>query len=110
MSELSTGQMDWELGVPIIETRGRPVSDEYAKLVKMPVNASFVSRKKRDALYQIARNLGITVTILAAGPLAKHGWRVWKRSEPHQPTLIPTGHAMLSRRKKGRKRKTSDAK
>jgi hypothetical protein len=65
--------------IPIIETRGRPVSPEYANLVKMKVGQSFTSKKTRDSLYQIARNLRIRVTILPAGP--DEGWRVWKKGE-----------------------------
>jgi hypothetical protein len=64
-----------ERGVPIVETRGRPTSDEYLKLLLMEVDDSFVSRKSRDTLYQIARNLQIKVSIKSAG---REGWRVWK--------------------------------
>lgn len=67
-----------EEGVPRVELRGRPTSDEYLALLLMDVGKSFVSSKSRDTLYQIARNLGIEVEIGAAG---KKTWRVWKRSD-----------------------------
>jgi hypothetical protein len=64
-----------ERGVPIVETRGRPTSDEYLKLLVMEIGESFVSSKSRDTLYQIARNLHIPISIKSAG---EQGWRVWK--------------------------------
>lgn len=67
-----------ETDVPLVETRGRPASDEYVILLLIKVGESFVSKKSRDTLYQIARNLGIKVSIKSA---ARGRWRVWKKSE-----------------------------
>jgi hypothetical protein len=71
-----------EREVPYVETRGRPTSQEYLDLYMAEVGESFVSRKSRDTLYQIAKNLRIEVQISSAGP---DGWRVWKRSERMTP-------------------------
>lgn len=89
--------------VPYIETRGRPVSDEYVALLQTKVGKSFTSHKSRGSLYQIARNLGIEVSITSAG---EHGWRVFKTAERvilrrnRQPwrlkPLIPKGQKRYS--------------
>jgi hypothetical protein len=84
-----------EEGVPIIETRGRPTSDEYLTLLLMKPGRSFTSSKSRHTLYQIARNLGIPVEIRSAG---EDGWRVFKTGERDM-------HKVLSRRLKARKRR-----
>jgi hypothetical protein len=70
--------MKTELNVPIIETRGRHPGEEHMALRHMRVGSSFVSRKRRETLYQIARVAGIKVQILQEGDGL---WRVWKRSE-----------------------------
>ena len=62
----------------MVETRGRPTSEEYLTLLCIKVGDSFVSGKSRDTLYQIARNLRIKVSIKSAG---EQGWRVWKMSD-----------------------------
>jgi hypothetical protein len=67
-----------ELDVPVIETRGRPPSEEHMNLRNMPVGASFVSSKRRETLYQIARALGVKVRILQEG---EGLWRVWKKTD-----------------------------
>jgi hypothetical protein len=99
-----TKQPEWVTDIPIIETRGRPTSPEYAKLVRMPVGASFTSKKSRDTLYQIARNLGIKVTVLSARP--GEGWRVWKRSDPIPDAIVAEQEKKKEayvRRRRGRK-------
>lgn len=64
--------------IPITETRGRPPSDEHVNLLNMEVGDSFVSNKRREALYQLARHLGVKVTILVQ---EEDGLcRVWKKS------------------------------
>lgn len=64
--------------IPITETRGRPPSDEHVNLMTMNVGDSFVSSKRREALYQLARHLGVKVTILVQ---EEDGLcRVWKKS------------------------------
>jgi hypothetical protein len=72
------GNIVLEEGIPYVETRGRPTSDEYLALLVTKVGRSFVSQKTRHSLYQIARNLGIKVTITSAGD---KGWRVYKRGK-----------------------------
>lgn len=76
-----------ELGVAMIETRGRPPSDENMQMKNMPVGASFVSSKRRETLYQIARALGVRVRILAE---TKKTWRVWKRADHRIPKIPKT--------------------
>jgi hypothetical protein len=66
------------------ETRGRPPSEEHIALLKMPIGGSFASPKRREALYQLARSLGVRVKILEDAE-TKGYWRVWKRSLPGQP-------------------------
>ncbi len=61
----------------MIETRGRPPSEEHVSLLTMKIGESFVSGKSRESLYQIARTLGVKVKILSEG---NGEWRVWKRS------------------------------
>jgi hypothetical protein len=68
-----------EDNVPITETRGRPPSDEHVKLWTMRIGQSFVSKKRRETLYQIARSMGVKVRIMSEGD---QGWRVWKKSIP----------------------------
>lgn len=65
--------------VPITETRGRPPSDEHVALWTMRIGESFVSNKRRETLYQIARSMGVKVRIMSEGD---QGWRVWKKSIP----------------------------
>lgn len=65
--------------IPITETRGRPPSEEHVALWNMRIGDSFVSRKRRETLYQIARSMGVTVRIMSEGD---EGWRVWKKSIP----------------------------
>lgn len=72
-------------GIPIVETRGRPPSEEHVALLTMAIGQSFDSSKSRESLYQIARTLGVKVRILSAG---KGVWTVWKRSNPGQPRPI----------------------
>lgn len=83
-----------EKGVPIVETRGRPTSEEYLTLIVMQVGESFVSGKSRHTLYQIARNLEIPVSIKSAG---EQGWRVWKTGERH---LTPKAERLLKKARK----------
>jgi hypothetical protein len=68
--------------IPLVETRGRPPSEEHLNILSMPFNpespASFISSKSRETLYQVARTLKTKVRILAEGP---GKWRVWKLSE-----------------------------
>jgi hypothetical protein len=68
--------------VPLIETRGRPPSDEHLNLLNMPLDLefphSFVSSKSRETCYQIARTLKVKVRIL---PESNGKWRIWKLSE-----------------------------
>lgn len=68
-----------EDNVPITETRGRPPSEEHVKLWTMRIGQSFVSNKRRETLYQIARSMGVKVRIMSEGD---EGWRVWKKSNP----------------------------
>jgi hypothetical protein len=96
-----------EDGIPLIETRGRTTSAEYLKLIEMRVGQSFVSKKSRDSLYQIARNQKTPVSIKSAGRL---GWRVWKTGEtgskltpkPRKPyqRLAPRASKSLRRKAK----------
>src|SRR5215472_3891984 len=74
--------IELEDGVPLIETRGRPPSVEHAAMKRMKVGQSFPSRKSRDTLYQIAKNVGIEVSVRSAG---KQGYRVWKLSDERIP-------------------------
>jgi hypothetical protein len=99
-----------ENDVPFFESRGRPVSPEYAALVKLRDGQSFTSKKSRDSLYQIARNLGFRVSIMWAGD--EEGWRVWKRGRRNEdPALLAERDARRRlqrqrarvRRRKGRK-------
>lgn len=68
-----------EKNIPITETRGRHPSDEHVNMLKMNVGDSFVSSKRREALYQLARHLGVKVTILPEDEACTR-WRVWKKS------------------------------
>jgi hypothetical protein len=72
--------------IPMIETRGRPPSEEHVKLLTMKIGHSFVSSKSRDSLYQIARTLQVKVKILTEGDGL---WRVWKRSAPGEKHTVP---------------------
>lgn len=95
-----------ENDVPIIETRGRPVSEEYIALVKMKPMESFTSHKSRDSLYQIARNLNKRVTILWAGP--DDGWRVFYKGErgtSESPELKQKLHAIALKRRRAKRLK-----
>lgn len=69
-----------EHDIPITETRGRHAGEDHLRLLQMKVGDSFVSGKRREALYQLARSIGIKVTIL---PDDENGtmWRVWKKSK-----------------------------
>lgn len=70
-----------QTGVPMIETRGRPPSEEHVALLTMKLEDSFESTKSRESLYQIARTLGVKVKILSAG---RGKWTVWKKSHAGQ--------------------------
>lgn len=72
--------------IPFIETRGRPISPEYATLVKMRVGQSFISKRTRDSLYQSARNLGMRVTII--WDTVEEAWRVYKRTDIAQGRIV----------------------
>jgi hypothetical protein len=67
--------------VPFKETRGRPLSDEHRALVNLQIGESFTSGKRRETLYQIARSIGVKVSIMKCA----EGWRVWKKSHPVGP-------------------------
>jgi hypothetical protein len=86
-----------EKGVPIIETRGRPPSEEHVTLLTMPVGESFVSPKSRESLYQIARSLGIQVSVMSEGD---GRWRVWKKGKP--------GEKRKKKEKKGKNEKAKE--
>lgn len=70
-----------EQGVYMSETRGRPPCDEHMTLLTMPVDSSFVSSKRRETLYQLARDMAIKVRILETEK-GSGVWRVWKLSRP----------------------------
>jgi hypothetical protein len=70
--------------IPMIETRGRPPSEEHMHLLTMAVGKSFVSSKRREALYQLARSIGIKVHILAENE-ERTVWRVWKTRNQVKP-------------------------
>lgn len=67
--------------IPMVETRGRPPSEEHLTLLNMRVGSSFVSKKRRETLYQLARSIGVKVRVMREGK----AWRVWKRSVPGIP-------------------------
>jgi hypothetical protein len=75
-----------ETGVTMIETRGRPPSEEHMLLRTMLVGDSFLSTKRRETLYQIARAIGVKVKILAE---ADGVWRVWKRNNVRTRPIKP---------------------
>jgi hypothetical protein len=108
MQSIEPSSIPIDRDVPFIESRGRPVSPEYGALVKLRANSSdsFTSKKSRDSLYQIARNLGFRVTIMYAG---EDGWRVWKRGNRDDPYLLAERDARrrLQRQKRARKRRKS---
>lgn len=70
--------------VPINETRGRPPSDEHMQLLSMQVGDSFISSKRREALYQLARSIGVKVRILAEND-DETVWRIWKTRHQIKP-------------------------
>lgn len=80
--------------VPFRETRGRPHSEEHKALVKLQVGESFVSSKRRETLYQIARAIGVKVSIMKN--TEGEGWRVWKKSHPTGPR-VRRGHRSLAK-------------
>lgn len=74
-----------EHNIPITETRGRPPSEEHMALMTIPVGSSFVSPKRREALYQLARSLNVPVKILIEEEGEHAGQcRVWKTGHPGQ--------------------------
>jgi len=75
-----------ETGVDMIETRGRPPSEEHMLLKSMKVGESFLSTKRRETLYQIARAIGVKVRILQE---ADGVWRVWKRANVRTRPIKP---------------------
>ena len=86
-----------EHNVPITETRGRPPSEEHMQLLQMQIAVrvdgqligdSFVSSKRREALYQLARSMGIKVHILAENEDCTK-WRIWKTSKQIKPKRRP---------------------
>jgi hypothetical protein len=92
--------------VPITETRGRPPSEEHVKLWTMRIGQSFVSTKRRETLYQIARSMGVKVRIMSEG---KDGWRVWKKSIPMpREERIAKAKLARARAKAHRRHKTKD--
>jgi len=100
-----------EKNVPMYQTRGRPPSDEHIALLNMQIDDSFVSLKRRETLYQIARDMGVKVSILPEGENGNEGWRVWKRSGkmPVAKRIrikkpMPQGHAHAKRLAKRRAR------
>jgi hypothetical protein len=72
-----------KLNVPIYETRGRPASDENIFLWSGPVGSSFFSQKRRQTLYQIARQIGVRVKIVAGEEKGKKGFIIHKLAAPN---------------------------
>lgn len=72
--------------VPFEESRGRPHSEEHKTLVKLQIGESFTSSKRRETLYQIARSMGVKVSIMKDKEKPGH-WRVWKKSHVIGPRI-----------------------
>jgi hypothetical protein len=72
-----------DLDVPWIDGRGQPESEESRTLLTIPVGASFVTKKKRDSMYQLSYYLEMKIHVGLEG-YDKNGcqlWRIHKKSE-----------------------------
>jgi hypothetical protein len=99
-----------ETGVPQIETRGRPPSKEHVRLLTMKVGESFFSEKRREALYQLARSIGVKVRVMPATYEGIEGNRVWKKNGKERNDRVLTWVRIPRDKQKGPRKRAKEAK